>query len=88
MPSTLSILKQHGRTAQRIGMAVSDPQKIVRIPRPRACRAAQAILAAGRGGEKGGVIASVLMARRSVVRPPGTKRLAVVPGWFLEADRL
>jgi phosphoribosylformylglycinamidine cyclo-ligase len=29
---TLSILKQHGRTAQRIGTAVSDPQKIVRIP--------------------------------------------------------
>ena len=29
---TLSILKQHGRAAQRIGTAVSDPQKIVRIP--------------------------------------------------------
>jgi hypothetical protein len=29
---TLSILKQHGRVAQRIGTAVSDPQKIVRIP--------------------------------------------------------
>jgi len=29
---TLSILRAHGRTAQRIGTAVSDPQKIVRIP--------------------------------------------------------
>jgi phosphoribosylformylglycinamidine cyclo-ligase len=29
---TLAILKQHGRTAQRIGTAVSDAQKIVRIP--------------------------------------------------------
>ncbi len=29
---TLAILAQHGRTAQRIGTAVSDPQKIVRIP--------------------------------------------------------
>jgi phosphoribosylformylglycinamidine cyclo-ligase len=29
---SLSILKQHGRVAQRIGAAVSDPQKIVRIP--------------------------------------------------------
>jgi phosphoribosylformylglycinamidine cyclo-ligase len=29
---TLAILKQHGRVAQRIGTAVSDPQKIVRIP--------------------------------------------------------
>ena len=28
----LSILKQHGRVAQVIGTAVSDPQKIVRIP--------------------------------------------------------
>jgi phosphoribosylformylglycinamidine cyclo-ligase len=28
----LSILRAHGRTAQRIGTAVSDPQKIVRIP--------------------------------------------------------
>jgi len=28
---TLAILKQHGRVAQRIGTAVSDPQKIVRI---------------------------------------------------------
>jgi len=29
---TLSILKQHGRVAQRIGYAVADPDKIVRIP--------------------------------------------------------
>ena len=29
---TLSILKKHGRTAQRIGHAVADPEKIVRIP--------------------------------------------------------
>jgi phosphoribosylformylglycinamidine cyclo-ligase len=29
---TLAILEQHGRVAQRIGTAVSDPQKIVRIP--------------------------------------------------------
>lgn len=29
---TLAILKQHGRTAQVIGTAVSDAQKIVRIP--------------------------------------------------------
>jgi phosphoribosylaminoimidazole (AIR) synthetase len=29
---TLAILKQHGRVAQRIGTAVSDAQKIVRIP--------------------------------------------------------
>jgi len=29
---TLAILKAHGRTAQVIGTAVSDPQKIVRIP--------------------------------------------------------
>jgi phosphoribosylformylglycinamidine cyclo-ligase len=29
---TLSILKQHGRVAQRIGHAVADPEKIVRIP--------------------------------------------------------
>jgi hypothetical protein len=29
---TLSILKAHGRAAQVIGTAVSDPQKIVRIP--------------------------------------------------------
>ena len=28
----LSILKQHGRVAQRIGHAVADPDKIVRIP--------------------------------------------------------
>jgi hypothetical protein len=29
---TLAILKAHGRVAQVIGTAVSDPQKIVRIP--------------------------------------------------------
>ena len=29
---TLAILAQHGRVAQRIGSAVADPQKIVRIP--------------------------------------------------------
>ncbi len=29
---TLSILKNHGRVAQRIGTAVADPQKIVHIP--------------------------------------------------------
>ena len=29
---TLAILKAHGRAAQVIGTAVSDPQKIVRIP--------------------------------------------------------
>jgi phosphoribosylformylglycinamidine cyclo-ligase len=29
---TLTILARHGRVAQRIGTAVSDPQKIVRIP--------------------------------------------------------
>lgn len=29
---TLSILKQHGRKAQRIGYAVTDPDKTVRIP--------------------------------------------------------
>jgi phosphoribosylformylglycinamidine cyclo-ligase len=29
---TLSILKQHGRVAQRIGHAVADPEKLVRIP--------------------------------------------------------
>ena len=29
---TLAILKAHGRAAQAIGTAVSDPQKIVRIP--------------------------------------------------------
>ena len=29
---TLSILKNHGRIAQRIGTAVADPQKIVHIP--------------------------------------------------------
>src|SRR5262249_60786580 len=29
---TLAILKAHGRAAQLIGTAVSDPQKIVRIP--------------------------------------------------------
>jgi phosphoribosylformylglycinamidine cyclo-ligase len=29
---TLAILKKHGRTAQRIGYAVADAQKIVRIP--------------------------------------------------------
>ncbi len=29
---TLAILKQHGRVAQRIGYAVADPDKIVRIP--------------------------------------------------------
>ena len=29
---TLAILKAHGRAAQVIGAAVSDPQKIVRIP--------------------------------------------------------
>ena len=28
---TLAILEQHGRVVQRIGTAVSDPQKIVRI---------------------------------------------------------
>jgi hypothetical protein len=28
---TLSILAQHGRVAQRIGTAISDPRKIVRI---------------------------------------------------------
>ena len=30
--ATLSILKKHGRVAQRIGHAVADPEKIVRIP--------------------------------------------------------
>jgi phosphoribosylformylglycinamidine cyclo-ligase len=30
--STLSILKQHGRQAQRIGHAVADRDKVVRIP--------------------------------------------------------
>ena len=29
---TLSILKKHGRIAQRIGYAVADPKKIVRVP--------------------------------------------------------
>jgi len=29
---TLQILRQHGRVAQRIGTAVSDAQRIVRIP--------------------------------------------------------
>lgn len=29
---TLSILKRHGRQAQRIGHAVADPEKVVRIP--------------------------------------------------------
>ena len=29
---TLSILRQHGRVAQRIGRAVADPEKFVRIP--------------------------------------------------------
>jgi hypothetical protein len=29
---TLAILKAHGRAAQVIGTAISDPQKIVRIP--------------------------------------------------------
>ncbi len=29
---TMSILKTHGRVAQRIGYAVADPEKIVRIP--------------------------------------------------------
>ena len=30
--ATLAILKKHGRVAQRIGHAVADPEKIVRIP--------------------------------------------------------
>ena len=30
--ATLAILKKHGRTAQRIGTAVADRDKIVRIP--------------------------------------------------------
>jgi len=29
---TLSILKKHGREARRIGFAVADPEKKVRIP--------------------------------------------------------
>ena len=29
---TMAILKKHGRVAQRIGYAVADPEKIVRIP--------------------------------------------------------
>jgi hypothetical protein len=32
---TLAILKAHGRVAQVIGTAISDPQKIVRIPARR-----------------------------------------------------
>ena len=30
--ATLAILKKHGRSAQRIGTAVADPEKMVRIP--------------------------------------------------------
>ncbi len=30
--ATLAILKEHGRVAQRIGYAVADPEKIMRIP--------------------------------------------------------
>ncbi len=30
--ATMRILKQHGRVAQRIGYAVADPEKLVRIP--------------------------------------------------------
>jgi hypothetical protein len=30
--ATISILKQHGREAQRIGFAVADREKTVRIP--------------------------------------------------------
>jgi len=53
---TLAILKQHGRAAQVIGTAVSDPQKIVRIPARGLAAQHKRFWREGRGRAAGGVI--------------------------------
>src|SRR5260221_7109615 len=51
---TLAILKAHDRAAQVIGTAVSDPQKIVRIPARGLAGQHKRFWREGRGARRGG----------------------------------
>ena len=51
---TLAILQRHGRTAQRIGRAVADPEKKIRIPQLSLIGQHKTFTADGRAARKAG----------------------------------